>query len=79
MYARIGRAMAKASAVDAAVSGLMATVALAFPALIPLVAPLMLPLAVLGLCAVGGKVVCLGKGWYEPYQEVSRPRSLPTV
>ena len=74
MYARIGRAVAKASAAGAAVSGLMAAVALAFPALIPLVAPLMLPLAVLGLCAVGGKVVCLGKGWYELYQEVSRPR-----
>ena len=74
MYARIGRAVAKASAAGAAVSGLMATVALAFPALIPVVAPLMLPLAVLGLCAVGGKVVCLGKGWYELYQEVSRPR-----
>ena len=62
MYARIGRAVAKASALGAAVSGLMAAVALAFPALIPLVAPLMLPLAVLGLCAVGGKFVCLGKG-----------------
>ena len=74
MYARIGRAVAKASAAGAAVSGLMATVALAFPALIPVVAPLMLPLAVLGLCAVGGKVVCLGKGWYELYQEASRPR-----
>ena len=31
MYARIGRAVAKASALGAAVSGLMATVALAFP------------------------------------------------
>ena len=79
MYARIGRAVAKASALGAAVSGLMATVALAFPALIPLVAPLMLPIAVLGLFAVGGKVVCLGKGWYELYQEVSRRRFLPSV
>ena len=60
--------------VGAAVSGLTATVALTFPALIPVVAPLMLPLAVLGLCAVGGKVVCLGKGWYELYQEVSGRR-----
>ena len=32
----------------AAMSGVLAIVALAFPALIPLVAPLMLPLAVLG-------------------------------
>ena len=74
MYARIGRAVAKASAAGAAVSGLMATVALLFPALIPVVAPLMLPLAVLGLCAVSGKVACLGKGWYELYQEVSGRR-----
>ena len=74
MYARIGRAVAKASVAGAAVSGLMATVALLSPALIPVVAPLMLPLAVLGLCAVGGKVACLGRGWYELYQEVSRPR-----
>ena len=74
MYARIGRVVAKATAAGAAVSGLMATAALAFPALIPVVAPLMLPLAVLGLCAVGGKVVCLGKGWYELYQEVSGRR-----
>ena len=79
MYARIGRAVAKASALGAAVSGLMAMVALAFPALIPLVVPLMLPIAVLGLFAVGGKVVYLGKGWYELYQEVSRRRFLPSV
>lgn len=74
MYARIGRAVAKASAAGAGVSGLMATVALLFPALIPVAAPLMLPFAVLGLCAVGGKVARLGKGWYEHYQEVSRPQ-----
>ena len=35
---------------------------LVFPALIPLAAPLMIPLAVLGLCAVGGKVVHRGEG-----------------
>ena len=74
MYARIGRAVAKASAAGAAVSGLTAAVALAFPALIPVAAPLMLPLAALGLCAVGGKVVSLGKGWYELFREVSGPR-----
>ena len=49
---------------------------MAFPALIPLAAPLMLPLAILGFCAVGGKVVRLGKGWYELYQGV---RQLPGV
>ena len=74
MYARIGRAVAKAGAAGAAVSGLMATVALLCPAVIPVAAHLLLPLAVLGLCAVGGKVVCLGKGWYELYREVSGRR-----
>ena len=65
MFQRIGRAVAKSAGVGAAVSGVMAIVALAFPALIPLAAPLMIPLAVLGFCAVGGKVVRLGKGWHE--------------
>ena len=70
MYQRIGRAVATSAAVGGAVAGVMAVVALVFPALIPLAAPLMIPLAVLGLCAVGGKVVHLGKGWYELYQAV---------
>ena len=71
MYQRLGRAVATSAGVGAAVSGVMAVVALAFPALIPLAARLMVPLAVLGFCAVGGKVVRLGKGWYELYQDVS--------
>ena len=78
MYQRIGRAVAKSAAVGGAVAGVMAVVALAFPALIPLAAPLMMPLAVLGLCTVGGKIVRLGKGWYELYQGV-RNRQLPGV
>ena len=68
MYQRIGRTMAKSAAVGAAVAGVLAVVALAFPAVIPLAAPLVGPLALLGFCAVGGKVVRLGKGWYEVYQ-----------
>ena len=68
MYQRIGRTMAKSAAVGAAVAGVLAVVALAFPAVIPLAAPLVGPLAILGFCAVGGKVVRLGKGWYEVYQ-----------
>ena len=74
MYLRIGRTVAKSAAVGGAVAGVMGVVALAFPALIPLAAPLMMPLAVLGLCTVGGKIVRLGKGWYELYQGV---RQLP--
>ena len=30
----------------------------------------MMPLAALAICIVGGKVVRLGKGWYELHQEV---------
>ena len=71
MYQRIAGNMTRSAGCGGAVSGVMAVVALAFPALIPLAAPLMMPLAVLGFCAVGGKVVHLGKGWYELYQSVS--------
>ena len=70
MYRSLGRAVAQSAGVGAAVSGLMAVVTLAFPALIPLAAPVMAPLAVLGFCAVGGKVLRLGKGWYEVYRDV---------
>ena len=69
MYQRVGLAVAKSAIVGAAVSGLMTIVALTFPAIIPLATFLMLPLAVLGFCVVGGKVVLLGKGWYELLQD----------
>ena len=78
MYRRIGRAVAMAAGVGAAVSGVMVIVALAFPALIPLVAPLMLPLAVLGFCVVGGRLVRVAKGWQELLQGVYALR-LPGV
>ena len=71
MYCQLGLEVTKSAGVGAAVSGLMAIVALAFPALIPLAAPVMAPLAVLGFCAVGGKVVRLSKGWYELYRDVT--------
>ena len=74
MYRRIGRAMVKSASVGATVAGVMAVVALAYPSVIPLAAPLLGPLAVLGFCVVGGKVVSLGKGWYELYQDVSSLR-----
>jgi len=70
MYRSLGRSVAQSAGVGAAISGLMAVVTLAFPALIPLAAPVMAPLAILGFCAVGGKVVRLGKGWYEVYRDV---------
>ncbi len=76
MYQRIGAAVAKSAAVGGAVAGVMAVVTLAFPALIPLAAPLMMPLAVLGLCAVVGKVVRLGKEWYE-FSQGLHIRQLP--
>lgn len=70
MHRRIGNDVAKSAAVSSAVSGVIAAVALAFPAFIPLAAPLMMPLAALAICIVGGKVVRLGKGWYELHHEV---------
>ena len=69
MYRRIGLTVARSAIVGGAVSGLMTIVALTFPAIIPLAATLMLPLAVLGLCVIGGKVVRLGTGWYELLQD----------
>ena len=79
MFERMGRAVAKSASAGAAVSGVMAIVALAFPELIPLAAPLMIPLAVLGFCAVGGKVVRLGKGWHELLQGVDARQRLGVV
>lgn len=74
MCRRIARKVAQAAGVGAAVSGIMTVVALTFPAVIPVAAPLMLPLALLGLCAMGGKVVRLGKGWYEVLRDVRMGR-----
>ena len=71
MYRRWVHAVAASAVAGAAISGVIVVVALAFPALIPLAAPLMMPLAVLGFCAVGGKVVGLGQGWYQLYREGS--------
>ena len=68
MYRRIGLKVAQSAGVGATVSGLMTIVALTFPAIIPLETPLVMPLAVLGFCLVGGKVVHLGKGWYELFR-----------
>lgn len=76
MYQRIGGAVARSAAVGGAVAGVMAVVALAFPALIPLAAPLMMPVAVLGLCAVVVKVVRLAKEWYE-FSQGLHIRQLP--
>ena len=69
MCRRIARETGKSAGAGAAVSGLMVAVALAFPPLIPLAAHLMLPLAVMGFCATGHKVVRIGVGWYEVLRE----------
>ena len=69
MIRRIALATGQAAVSGAAVSGLMVAVALAFPPLIPLAAHLMLPLAVMGFCATGHKVVRIGVGWYEVLRE----------
>ncbi len=64
LYRNIRREVARSAVVGGSVAGILTTVALTFPALIPVAAPLVMPLMVLGLCAVGCKVVRLGKGWY---------------
>lgn len=69
MLQSIGRAVAQSAAVGAVVAGVMAIVALAFPAVIPIAAVVVAPLAILGFCAVGGKVVRLGKGWFDVYKD----------
>ena len=70
MYRGIGLAVGRTATVGGAISGLMTIMALAFPPLIPLVTPLMIPVAVLGLCAVGGRAVRIGKGWYPILKSV---------
>lgn len=65
MLRLIARETGRSAGSGAAVSGLMVAVALAFPPLIPLAAHLALPLAVMGFCATGHKVVLSGIGWYE--------------
>ena len=74
MFQCMAREVVKSAAVGATVAGVMAAVALAYPAVIPLASPLLVPLAVLGFCVVGGKVVSLGKGWYELYQSAKSHR-----
>lgn len=69
MLRLIAQKTGRAAGAGAAVSGLMVAVALAFPPLIPLAAHLALPLAVMGFCATGHKVVRIGVGWYEVLRE----------
>ena len=66
---RVAKASGKSAGSGAAVSGLMVAVALAFPPLIPVAAHLAIPLAVMGFCSTGHKVVRLGVGWYEVLRE----------
>jgi len=73
MYRRIHRDVARSAVAAAAVSGVITAVALAFPALIPLAAPLVTVLAAVAICAVGGKVYRLGKGWYELHRRIGVP------
>ena len=69
MLRRIARETGKSAGAGAAASGLMVAVALAFPSIIPLAAHLAIPLAVMGFCATGHKVVRAGVGWYEVLRE----------
>ena len=74
-YRNIRREVAKSAVVGGSVAGILTAVALMFPALIPVAVHLVMPLMVLGLCAVGCKVVRLGKGWYGFIRERSEENS----
>ena len=69
MFRRIARAAVLSAGTGAAVSGIVASVALTFPAVIPIAAPIMAPLAVLAICALGGQVGVSVKGWYDLYDK----------
>ena len=70
MLRRIGRSVAVSAGVGATVAGVIAVVALSFPALIPVAAPLMIPVAILGFCAVSVKVGRLSREWSKLLRRV---------
>ena len=62
----------------AAVSGLLAALAMAFPATVPVMSFLLVPLMVIGFSVLGLRLARLGKGWYEVYlsEQPLRPLAL---
>ena len=82
LHRNIARAVAKSAVLGGSVAGVLTAVAFAFPALVPVASPLVMPLVFFGLCAVGYKVVRLGKGWYGFIRDRSNDHSkdvLPVI
>ena len=78
LYRAIGKSIMAAGISGAAVSGLLAAMAMAFPATVPVISSLLIPLMVIGFSVLGLRLVRLGKGWYEVYlsEQPLRPLAL---
>ena len=78
LYRAIGKSILAAGISGAAVSGLLAAMAMAFPATVPVMSSLLVPLMVIGFAVLGLRLARLGKGWYEVYlgEQPLRPLAL---
>ncbi len=78
LYRAIGKSILAAGISGAAVSGLLAALAMAFPATVPVMSFLLVPLMVIGFSVLGLRLARLGKGWYEVYlsEQPLRPLAL---
>ncbi len=78
LYRAIGKSILAAGISGAAVSGLLAAMAMAFPATVPVISSLLIPLMVIGFSVLGLRLAKLGKGWYEVYlsEQPLRPLAL---
>ena len=78
LYRAIGKSILAAGISGAAVSGLLAAMAMAFPATVPVISSLLIPLMVIGFSVLGLRLARLGKGWYEVYlsEQPLRPLAL---
>lgn len=78
LYRAIGKSIMAAGISGAAVSGLLAAMAMAFPATVPVISSLLIPLMVIGFSVLGFRLARLGKGWYEVYlsEQPLRPLAL---
>ena len=78
LYRAIGRSILAAGISGAAVSGLLAAMAMAFPATVPVISSLLIPLMVIGFSVLGLRLARVGKGWYEVYlsEQPLRPLAL---
>ena len=78
LYRAIGKSILAAGISGAAVSGLLAAMAMAFPATVPVISSLLIRLMVIGFSVLGLRLARVGKGWYEVYlsEQPLRPLAL---